>query len=170
MIQNSLPRRLLPAAAAALALVACLAAPAAAEQTVQRNTAIDQFLERDSVTALEADMAAKDAARTRLRQGASGLGMNEKAKGRSSNAAAEPAPQSSGKSGAAMQRLAAGQWVEGPGFDVTYGHTYESCAAKCVANAKCVMIEFYRPERKCNLYSSKRPTKKGGSSDVAVRG
>ncbi len=72
--------------------------------------------------------------------------------------------------GGQMERLNGNLWIEGPGFEVTYGLTYERCATKCIDNQKCVMIEFYRPEKKCNLYSQKRPTKKGGSSDVAIRG
>ena len=63
----------------------------------------------------------------------------------------------------------AGVWVEGPGFDVTYGGTYDSCAQKCLAHDKCVMIEYYRPEKKCNLYDTVRPRKTGGSSDVGLR-
>ena len=30
-----------------------------------------------------------------------------------------------------------GVWVEGPGFDVTYGGAYEGCAAKCLAQRHC---------------------------------
>ena len=63
----------------------------------------------------------------------------------------------------------AGVWVEGPGFDITYGGTYESCAARCISHDRCAMIEFYRPERKCNLYSSIRPQKQGGSSIVGLK-
>lgn len=55
-----------------------------------------------------------------------------------------------------MEKLA-GVWVDGPGYDVTYGKTYEACAARCLAAERCVMIEFYRPERKCNLYAEVRP-------------
>lgn len=162
MIPSFKPRRLLPAAATALTLLACLSASASADEKVRRNTAIDQFLEREA--AAIAGKAEQEAAAQRLREGASGLGMREKAKaGERANTEAAP------KQGGVMQRLPAGQWVEGPGFEVTYGITYEKCASKCVTNQKCVMIEFYRPEKKCNLYSSKRPTKKGGSSDVAVR-
>ena len=62
-----------------------------------------------------------------------------------------------------------GVWVEGPGYDITYGGTYETCAMRCLAASQCVMIEFYRPERKCNLYSTARPLKKGGSSVVGLR-
>ena len=69
---------------------------------------------------------------------------------------------------ATMERLA-GVWIEGPGFDVTYGGSYDSCSQKCLGNAKCVMIEYYRPEKKCNLYDAVRPRKSGGSSDVGLR-
>lgn len=64
---------------------------------------------------------------------------------------------------------ATGVWVEGPGFDITYGKTYEDCAQRCLANSKCAMIEFYRPEKKCNLYDTMRPRKPGGSSVVGIR-
>lgn len=67
-----------------------------------------------------------------------------------------------------MERFT-GVWVEGPGFNITYGGTYEACAAKCVATAKCTMIEYYRPEKKCNMYDAVRPRLKGGSSDVALK-
>ncbi len=75
---------------------------------------------------------------------------------------------SSPNPGGKIERLA-GVWVEGPGFDVTYGGTYDGCASKCLAHAKCVMIEYYRPEKKCNLYDTLRPRKTGGSSDVGIR-
>lgn len=157
MIVELSPRRVLAAVATAFAITVASALPSGAEEQVRRNTAIDEFLARDAQT-----QAAKEAARERMRGGASGLGMRAKAK---EPVTSEPAAAKTG----AMQRFPGSVWVEGPGFDVSYGLTYESCAAKCLANDKCVMIEFYRPEKKCNLYSSKRPTKKGGSSDVAVR-
>lgn len=72
------------------------------------------------------------------------------------------------KPAAKIERLA-GVWIEGPGFDVTYGGTYDGCAQKCLAHEKCVMIEYYRPEKKCNLYDAVRPRKTGGSSDVGLR-
>jgi hypothetical protein len=72
------------------------------------------------------------------------------------------------KPAAKIERLA-GVWVEGPGFDVTYGGTYDGCAQKCLGHDKCVMIEYYRPEKKCNLYDAVRPRKTGGSSDVGLR-
>lgn len=72
---------------------------------------------------------------------------------------------------AAMPRIEriAGVWIEGPGFDITYGKDYDACAKRCLANARCAMIEYYRPERKCNLYDSVRPHKPGGSSIVGIR-
>jgi hypothetical protein len=73
-------------------------------------------------------------------------------------------------SGAGRLEKLTGVWIDGPGFDVTYGMTYERCEARCLANAKCKMIEFYRPEQKCNLYGAHRPRLKGGSSIVGIRG
>ncbi|MDX2158570.1 MAG: PAN domain-containing protein [Hyphomicrobiaceae bacterium] len=67
-----------------------------------------------------------------------------------------------------MERLI-GVWVEGPGYDITYGGSYDGCARRCLASTKCVMIEFYRPERKCNLYDRERPRLKGGASVVGLR-
>jgi hypothetical protein len=63
----------------------------------------------------------------------------------------------------------AGVWVDGPGFDVKYGGTYDTCAASCVSNTKCVMIEYYRPEKKCNQYDTPRKLLLGGSSIVGIR-
>ena len=62
-----------------------------------------------------------------------------------------------------------GVWVEGPGFNITYGKTYEVCAQLCLDTQTCVMIEYYRPEKKCNLYDTLRPRKPGGSSHVGIR-
>ncbi len=73
------------------------------------------------------------------------------------------------KPGESMEKLAGVVWVEGPGYDVTYGGNYEKCVARCLGVSKCVMIEYYRPELKCNLHSSLRPRKSGGSSYVAIR-
>ena len=69
---------------------------------------------------------------------------------------------------AVMEKLP-GVWVEGPGYDVTYGGSYEGCTQRCLAAAKCVMLEFYRPEKKCNLYDTLRPRKTGGASIVGIR-
>lgn len=82
------------------------------------------------------------------------------------------APASTGvapEPGPGMQKLFGSVWIEGPGFDVRYGLSYDACAQRCVSHARCVMIEYYRPERKCNLYDTIRPRKHGGSSDVAIR-
>jgi hypothetical protein len=68
----------------------------------------------------------------------------------------------------AMKKFS-GVWIEGPGFDITYGGNYDGCAQRCLANPTCQMIEYYRPEKKCNLYKEVLPQKPGGSSDVAIR-
>ena len=79
-----------------------------------------------------------------------------------------PAPPPAAPPPARMERLT-GMWVEGPGFNITYGGAYDACAQKCLATAACVMIEYYRPEKKCNMYDKERPRVKGGSSDVALK-
>ena len=77
-------------------------------------------------------------------------------------------PASSSKSPPALQRVD-GFWVEGPGYDITYGGDYEGCARRCLDDSKCLMVEYYKPEKKCNLYSTKRPRVKGGSSIIGLR-
>ena len=69
----------------------------------------------------------------------------------------------------AVMKKTPGVWVEGPGYQITYGRTYELCAQQCLAANRCRMIEFYRPEKKCNLYDSVRPQLKGGDSTVGIR-
>ena len=85
----------------------------------------------------------------------------------SAQSSAPVAPAASAKP-AVMEKLS-GVWVEGPGFDIKYGIAYDACAERCLANSTCVMIEYYRPQKKCNLYNTIRPRLAGGSSDVAIR-
>lgn len=92
------------------------------------------------------------------------------------SAQSQPAPASSttakappaAASGTRIERLQ-GVWVEGPGYKITYGKPYDACAASCLSTDRCRMIEYYRPEKKCNLYDSIRPRLKGGSSIVGIR-
>jgi hypothetical protein len=86
----------------------------------------------------------------------------------SSHAAVSQSAVPDTKTVATMEKFT-GVWVEGPGFDITYGRTYDACSQRCLETATCVMIEYYRPEKKCNLYSTLRPRMNGGSSTVAVR-
>jgi hypothetical protein len=67
-----------------------------------------------------------------------------------------------------MERLS-GVWIDGPGYDIVYGVSYDACAARCLVTSACTMIEYYRPEKKCNIYNTLRPRLKGGSSDVALK-
>ena len=62
-----------------------------------------------------------------------------------------------------------GVWIEGPGYEVRYGIRYDACAKRCLEQPKCVMLEYYRPKNKCNLYDGVRGTQPGGASDVAVK-
>jgi PAN-like domain len=78
---------------------------------------------------------------------------------------AQPAPI---EKSARIEKLK-GVWVEGPGYDITYGANYDTCAQRCLGTPACVMLEYYRPEKKCNHYNAMRPQKRGGDSDVGIR-
>ena len=86
----------------------------------------------------------------------------------SAKSPASPKGPSGANSGAAIEKVS-GVWVEGRGYDVTYGTTYETCAQRCLDTQKCLMLEYYRPQKKCNLYDTMRPRKSGGSSSVGIR-
>jgi PAN domain len=62
-----------------------------------------------------------------------------------------------------------GMWVEGPGFDIKYGGSYDQCADRCLAESTCLMIEYYKPEKKCNMYNTERPLKTGGASIIGKK-
>ena len=74
-----------------------------------------------------------------------------------------------------IERLS-GHYVEGPGY-VTYFHqqtagyagTYPECERNCLADARCRMIEFYKPLRKCHLYDHTRHSGKAPSADVGLK-
>lgn len=83
-------------------------------------------------------------------------------------ARAQPATANAATAPAGLKQHS-GVWVEGPGFDIKYGGDYATCAARCLANQKCVMIEYYRPEKKCNQYDAPRKLLQGGSSIVGTR-
>jgi hypothetical protein len=76
---------------------------------------------------------------------------------------------------AVMQKLAA-HYVEGPGY-VTffhketkgYGGTYAECEKNCLADARCKMIEFYKPLRKCHLYNHVKYSGQSRDADVALK-
>ena len=43
-----------------------------------------------------------------------------------------------GKSGETMDKLPGAVWIDGPGYNVTYGVSYEACAAKCLGASNTV--------------------------------
>jgi PAN domain len=69
---------------------------------------------------------------------------------------------------ATMEKLS-GVWIEGPGYEIKYGATYEVCSQRCLDSPKCLMIEYYRPEKKCNHYDAVRPRIQGGDSIVGIK-
>jgi hypothetical protein len=82
-----------------------------------------------------------------------------------SSAIAQPVEKSAATG---IEKLS-GFWVEGPGFDIKYGASYEVCSQRCLDLPKCVMIEYYRPEKKCNMYDTVRPRLTGGASIVGIK-
>jgi hypothetical protein len=51
------------------------------------------------------------------------------------------------------------RWVDGDGFDTTYGGTIDTCEARCRRDDRCQMYEFYFGKDtgpKCNLYDHQR--------------
>lgn len=74
-----------------------------------------------------------------------------------------------------MQKLPA-HYVEGAGY-VTffhketkgYGGTYAECEKNCLADARCKMIEFYKPLRKCHLYNHVKVSGQSRDADVALK-
>lgn len=135
--------------------LAALAAPAAAQDSPAKDTGFEVRRSQAGQPAQAEAATATGRKEPDIRAGAAGHGVRP------------PAPAPDAGRGA-IEKLS-GVWVEGPGFEVTYGGNYDGCAQRCLGNAKCVMIEYYRPERKCNLYSNMRPRLKGGSSDVGIR-
>jgi hypothetical protein len=85
---------------------------------------------------------------------------------------AAPAPPATSIS---MKKLG-DHYVEGPGY-VTffhqqtkgYGGTYAECEKNCLADARCKMIEFYKPLRKCHLYNHVKWSGKSRDADVALK-
>lgn len=91
---------------------------------------------------------------------------------------AEPASsptQAQARVGVHMNKLA-DHYVEGPGY-VTffhektrgYGGTYGECEKNCLADARCKMIEFYKPLRKCHLYDHVKWSGKSRDADTALK-
>ena len=75
-------------------------------------------------------------------------------------------PASASRSGATLI-LYANRYVDGEGYETTLNSSYDQCAERCVADSRCRMIEFYGPDRKCNLFNH---SKMAGESKVASVG
>jgi hypothetical protein len=88
---------------------------------------------------------------------------------------AAPTPAATPATSISMKKLG-DHYVEGPGY-VTffhqqtkgYGGTYAECEKNCLADARCKMIEFYKPLRKCHLYNHVKWSGKSRDADVALK-
>ncbi len=163
MIANALRTSIL-ASVTVLAVGTLVASAATAEPSVQTANAV----QRPAPVLLAPPMlVSRPAARPipELRSPPPQLRVPEESQGR----ARVPAASAAIEKPVAKITPVTGVWVEGPGFEVTYGGNYDGCAQRCLGNKSCLMIEYYRPERKCNLYNTIRPRKAGGSSIVGIR-
>jgi hypothetical protein len=93
-------------------------------------------------------------------------------------AAAAPAATSAPAAAtpAAIMEKRAAHYVEGPGYITFfhkqtpgYGGTYGECEKNCLADSRCVMIEFYKPLRKCHLYNHTKFSGQSRDADVALK-
>lgn len=81
---------------------------------------------------------------------------------------AEPAKAVHAKPNVFIEKLAA-HYVEGPGYVTHWGGTYPECEARCVADSRCVMIEFYKPQKKCHLYAHTRYSGRSNDAEVGLK-
>ena len=84
-------------------------------------------------------------------------------------AAAQPSYQASSAKKVWMKK-STNRFVEENG-DITSwaGTTYAACEKRCIETDRCIFLEFYRPEKKCGLFSFKPKQKSGKKADVAVK-
>lgn len=74
-----------------------------------------------------------------------------------------------GSSPKRMERLS-GQWVKGDGnlLVETMGSATQ-CEQACLSESSCKVSEYFRPERKCSLFSYMPQISPGGKADVAIK-
>jgi hypothetical protein len=83
-----------------------------------------------------------------------------------SGSTAQSAPQ---RASLPTIRRHANSFVEGEGYDTTRTGSYSECEQRCAADNSCVMLEFYKPDRKCNLYANRRSIGSASTADVGVK-
>jgi PAN domain len=67
----------------------------------------------------------------------------------------------------AMRRLA-DSYVIGEGYETHRRASADLCQTLCVGDTTCAMSEFYKPERKCNLYSHRNTRAASGNSAIVA--
>jgi hypothetical protein len=69
---------------------------------------------------------------------------------------------------ATIQRYA-NRFVEGEGYRTFYGSSYGSCAQSCLADGNCRMMEFHKPDAKCNLYNHTQIDGSSSDADTGIK-
>lgn len=72
------------------------------------------------------------------------------------------------KTGTSIQKLS-NQYVEGDGYAKSQVPDYATCEARCKADGKCLMVEFFKPTQSCNLFSEARGHFPSKEADIGVR-
>ena len=53
------------------------------------------------------------------------------------------------------------------GYATALDSSYDDCSRRCLDDGRCLMFEFYKPKRKCNLFDHTR-AKKTSDADAEV--
>lgn len=62
------------------------------------------------------------------------------------------------------------RFVEGAGYETIGGSSFEDCSRRCQNDARCRMLEFYKPKQKCNLFDHQRARRSSDDdAEVAVK-
>lgn len=59
--------------------------------------------------------------------------------------------------------------TKGDGYATTTGTTYGECEARCLADARCQSLEFFKPKRQCNLYADVPLDGASRDADVGIK-
>ena len=63
----------------------------------------------------------------------------------------------------------ANRYIEGDGYSTKTAASFAQCEQRCIADQRCLAMEFYRPERKCNLFEAIKNPLASNDADVGIK-